>query len=677
MNTGVNLLHMRKTLILLLAFPILLPCMARNAGYDGDEDLVLSFEGRNIDIAPYFRDFPYSLFYLSDDGQKLLLTKSGEESRLQWLDTGTAKDIREATDVVDLNFATRNCWFPTWNPTDGYIYWEGDESNDEIINIYRTKPGSNKVERLTDIPYIYAWGFNPSKTKIAYVARLGQNEDRLDELRVLDLNTLEDTMICQDNPKFRFTWGKVCWQPQEKGFTLLALRDMDRTYTNVVYVDAASGEMTLLTDSTKTASLSNTQVLSEWASDDKCVFISDQTGWSNLYSFDLSTGKTTQLTDSKIGISSARYLEYGKKAKDRKKCLLVAESNPMQTVLTLIDPSTGTAFQKATSPLGLTLAGSRGDKAFATGVGTTDLFNLVSIQVTGKGMQIENMLGVPQDIKDNIVHSTVKRLSIPTFDIDPATGKTRTLHAYLYVPDNPLPKEKQLLLLESFYGGENYFSNEIQIYCQAGMYVLSASPRGSSGFGRDFEALNDKDLGGNEILDIIKCAQFISDSLGIPASRVGCFGMSHGGYATMRLMTFPGHVNGHEESFPFGFGIEAAGFADIIWAHQHSNIPDWTTLEAGDPVNPEDWYRIQDRSSLNHADKITGPLLLLHGTHDNRVNIWGSKFMAVRLEELGKPYRYVEFPGMGHGFKGTAANKKLYESEFSFLEDMVLNRSSF
>ncbi len=138
--------------------------------------------------------------------------------------------------MVDLDFATRNCWAPEYNRKDNSVYWIGDEKNDEIVNIYRTSLGSNNVEKLTDVPYIYAWNFNPDGTKIAYVARLGQNENRLDELRVLDLTTLEDKLICQDNSDFRFTWGSVSWQPDEKGVVLLALKDMDRTFTNLVYM---------------------------------------------------------------------------------------------------------------------------------------------------------------------------------------------------------------------------------------------------------------------------------------------------------------------------------------------------------------------------------------------------------------------------------------------------------
>ena len=70
-------------------------------------------------------------------------------------------------------------------------------------------------------------------------------------------------------------------------------------------------------------------------------------------------------------------------------------------------------------------------------------------------------------------------------------------------PKHPLPEGKELLMIESFYGGDNRYNAEYQIFNAAGITVLSPSPRGSTGFGRDFAAMNDKDLGGNEILDIM------------------------------------------------------------------------------------------------------------------------------------------------------------------------------
>ncbi len=70
-------------------------------------------------------------------------------------------------------------------------------------------------------------------------------------------------------PDFRYTWGDISWQPEGKGVILLALKDMDRTYTNVLYIDLATKVSKVLTDPSKEGSLSGTMVLPEWVSSDK------------------------------------------------------------------------------------------------------------------------------------------------------------------------------------------------------------------------------------------------------------------------------------------------------------------------------------------------------------------------------------------------------------------------
>jgi dipeptidyl aminopeptidase/acylaminoacyl peptidase len=242
------------------------------------------------------------------------------------------------------------------------------------------------------------------------------------------------------------------------------------------------------------------------------------------------------------------------------------------------------------------------------------------------------------------------------------------LHGFLYYPDNPLPDDKKLVMIQSFYGGSNYYSTRNQILAEAGIYVFSPSPRGSSGFGREFAALNDKDLGGNEIVDVIYAAKWVSKKLDIPPSRVGVFGGSHGGYATMRCLTFPGEINGIEADFDWGFGLSHAGFSDIIHFYEHCNIPDWVTLEAGDPATEAD--KLRDRSPLYHADMGRGKLLLTHGTNDSRVPIEGSRAMADSLEKYGKDVTLVEFEGQGHGIKGLANTVRYYRVWFDFLESI-------
>ena len=631
------------------------------AQYPATSD-VLEFQNRKIDVAPFFDGFPFSQFRLSDDGTKLFFLKSGAEARMQWIDLDGKQSPFDGKDAIDADLSKRNGWNPNYNAGDKKVYWLGDEHNEERFNIYRCdldNPG--KPERITDVPYVYEWGFNHDKTKIAYVGRMGQNENRLDELHVLDLKTMKDQLVGIDNPDYRYTWGSVSWRPDGSGLLLTALKEMDRRFCTVVYVDLATNKITPLNDPSKNASFDGCDMMKEWVNNDECYYFSDQDGYRNLYLFNAKTKATRQITSYKAPLEDARLVTIGKK-----NYIFGLQSTPIQTSMILIDPATNKEVYRNASDQNYTIGSVKGNVVRVVANNVTTLMKVEDLVVGKKSVVRKTVLGMPENVQKELVQSDVERLSIPSFDIDPATGKTRMIHAYLFKPKNPLPVDKSMVMLESFYGGSNAYDSEYQIYNKAGIYVLSASPRGSAGFGRDFAALNDGDLGGNEIIDIIKCAQYISEKLNIPAERVGCFGVSHGGYATMRLLTFPGKINGNEAKFPFGFGVETAGFCDIIYQHTHSNIPDWTFLEAGDPVANHD--KLIDRSPLYHAEKLTGPLLLCHGNHDNRVDIEGSRLMDRKLTSLNLPHRYVEFEGLGHGVKGKEPLKLFYREVFKFLD---------
>lgn len=661
-------LKLKKFLVLIIISICFIRCAnsdKREVTLINKENNVLRFEGRGIDVVSYFEQFPFSQFSVSKDGSKMLFLKKGEEDRLQYLNIGRDGDFSQSKDVIDLDFATRNAWSPHYNKKDDAVYWIGDEQNDEIINIYRTAIGSDTVEKLTDVSYIYAWGINPAETKIAYVARLGESEESISQLRILNLETLEDNLIMQDNSALQFTWSDVSWRPNEEGVALLMVKGQDRTFTNVVYVDFEKKSIKILSDEDEPSSSSGSGALNDWINDDICLFLSDDNGFSNLYQYSFDDNKTKKLTDFTLDIESAHVVNL-----NNLKYILALQKSPIETKSILIDPSTAKVLWTKDSDLNLSFGTSIGEKILILAEGTETVFELQEETLSLNGYDTRIVLNVSKDDKDKLIQSNVERIEIPSFDVDSKTSDQRLLHAYLYKPLNPLPKGREIVMIESFYGGSNGYNPEYQILAQAGIYVLSPSPRGSSGFGRDFAAMNDKDLGGNEILDIIYSAKYISEKLNIPPERIGVFGMSHGGYGTMRLMTFPGKINDHSASFSFGFGIETAGFADIIFQHETSNIPGWTFLEAGDPK--KDSLKLMDRSPITHAEKITGPLLLFHGDHDNRVRVEGSRMMKEKLDELGKENVYVEFPGLGHGIKGIKNKAKYYSETFKFIEDYVL-----
>ena len=621
----------------------------------------VQFLDREVDVASFLTGFPYSTygFHLSQDGSRLIYVRNTDGNPLLMLDLTESTDIAEGKVISADNWAEKNFWSPEFNEKDGKLYWMGDQANDEKIDLYRMDPQTGETECFTDVPYIYGWGFNDDKTLAGYIARVSQTEnDHVDEFHVLDVVSGENRLVCTDSPDFRMTWSEVSFSPDNSGAMITVLKEVNRTYTNVAYLDFATGKYKVVTDPSKEASLSGCAVISPWYSQDVAYFLSDQSGYANLYAYDRRSGKTTQVTDYKQDLS-AKWIEQG-----GKKYLATVRTSPEGSDVAVLTPE-GKEVAQAHYPATLTLQTTVGSKMYFQAGATDILFQIWTVDFDGSALKQEVLVDLPEATKKSMVASHAQKLSIPTFDVDPATGQTRLLHAYLMVPENPLPKDQARLMVMSFYGGENAYDVEHQVFTAAGMYVLSASPRGSSGFGRDFAALNDHDLGGNETIDMIYCAKYVSEMLGIPAERVGCFGMSHGGYETMRLMTFPGEVNGTKASFPFGFGVAVAGFSDIIYEHYHSNIPDWDYLEAGDPVTEKD--RLMDRSPISHTDKISGPLLLIHGDHDDRVDIGGSQMLYDKLKAEGKPVEFLIMEGQGHGYKGLDNQMRYYRTILDFI----------
>jgi len=661
---------MKNIITLLILIGLVFSCSKNTDTSEGDNTVskkseksntkLIKFNDRNIDLTPYFEGFPFSGFNPSLKSDKLFYYKSDSIKSLRMVDLSSGK-LEDGKQISDIDFAYRNVFGMKYNDKDNYLYMFGDEINDEKIDLFRLNIESGKMKKLTNVPYIFGWNWNEEKNKIAFIVRLARGEKRQGELRILDLETLNEKSIYKDTPEMRLTWGQPNWRPNGKGIVTTAYKNADRVYGNLVYIDFATAKMTQLTDPDKSRSIPG--VLSEWLSDDEFIYTSNESGINNLYTYNLKTNKSNQITDYDKNVNNA---EMVKIVNDN--YLVLAIGNPIKTKLILLDTKDFKEMYHLDIEELAGIADSDGNKLLLSSGSATNKFKIDEVIVHKDRFEFKSKIGLSEELKSKIVQADVEKVDFPTFDIDEKTGKQRMLHAYLYKPKNPLPKDKQIVMIQSFYGGGNRYNVREHILAEAGIYVFSPSPRGSSGFGKEFYALNDKDLGGNEIIDIFYAAKYISEKLGIPASRVGVFGGSHGGYATMRCLTFPGEINGNKSEFDWGFGIAHAGFSDIIHFYESCNIPDWVTLEAGDPV--KDREKILNRSPLYHAKEMKGKLLLTHGRNDSRVPIEGSLWMADSLNKYNKDVRLEVWEGMGHHIKGLDNNIRQYRIWFNFLSDI-------
>lgn len=673
---------LRKTALPFVLFLVLLSgCSkqqpaAENAPLEADEtdqlEYAVNFLGRTIDLEPYFQGFPYGSWNADFEAGKLFYrhtTPEGTWMMVQDLEAdGGMIDPEAGKKLMDIDLSTRNLWGMEYDHLGGDMIVRADERNDEIFNLYRLSLQDGSLTKLTDVPYIYGWDFSKDKNKIGYIARFGDNQPYRNCLTILDLETGESVeVVCEEGTDYSMVWTAVNFTPDDSGVIIRLNKDGHRRQGTLAYINLSDPEIEiLLPDGVERQSVGS--YTKGWLDDDRFIYQSDETGYSNLYVFDLASKESTPLTS--VGEQAAfNLLEI-----EGEKSILQVLDRPHENVLQVLNLQGQLLGEKILDSNMGTVGFDDKSHFIVSMTSAASPFRADAMDIQLKdgdaSFEFSPAIRYPEAHLRAIQQCNVERVEIPTFDTDPATGEKRMLHAFLMTPKNPREnRQAELAVITAFYGGRNNFSSGQQIFCEAGISWLSPAVRGSSGFGKDFMALNDRDLGGDEIIDLFYAARFLEEKLDLEPTQIGVAGGSHGGYATMRALTFPPYTNDRGESYDLGFGMSHAGFSNIVTFYDATNIPDWIILESGDPAT--DWETMQDRSPLNHTDLLKSPILLTHGSNDNRVGVSESRQFVAAAKKLGKPVTYVEFEGQGHGVSGLENQVTYYQARFNFLKDVI------
>ena len=183
-----------------------------------------------------------------------------------------------------------------------------------------------------------------------------------------------------------------------------------------------------------------------------------------------------------------------------------------------------------------------------------------------------------------------------------------------------------------------------QYLAQRGYVVFTLDNRGSGFRGTAFEGALHRRLGEIEVADQVRGVEYLRSLPFVDPDRIGVFGWSYGGYmALMCMMRAPGH---------FAAGVAGAPVTD--WALYDTH---YTERYLGTPGADAAAYR--EASVLAHAAGLRGPLLLMHGMADDNVLFTHSTALIKRLQDLGKPFEVMPYPGSKHGllrFPSTGAH---------------------
>lgn len=216
----------------------------------------------------------------------------------------------------------------------------------------------------------------------------------------------------------------------------------------------------------------------------------------------------------------------------------------------------------------------------------------------------------------------------------------------VYYPPN-FDKNKKYPLIVNYYGGTSPVGRSfggrypLNYYAAMGYVVYLLQPSGATGFGQEFSAKHQNNWGiitADEIIEGTK--KFTADHKFINKDKIGCIGASYGGFTTMLLQT---------RTDIFAAAISHAGISDITsywgegyWGYSYSTNASGHSY----PWNNRKLY--VEQSPLFAADKVTTPILLLHGSVDTNVPLGESIQMYQALKLLNKEVDFVQIKDQNH-----------------------------
>ena len=190
-------------------------------------------------------------------------------------------------------------------------------------------------------------------------------------------------------------------------------------------------------------------------------------------------------------------------------------------------------------------------------------------------------------------------------------------------------------------------------YSQNGIITFAVDHRGSGQFGKTGLDYLHRSLGKWEVLDYADAVRWLISKPFVDASRIGITGSSYGGYMTCMALTKGA------EYWTHGF----AGSSVTDW-RLYDNV--YTERYMDTPRDNPDGYK--ESSALTYVSGYKGKLYMTHGDLDDNVHMQNSIYLISKLEDAGKSFRFMVYPGGRHGWSGAKAIHSRNEANQFWME---------
>jgi dipeptidyl aminopeptidase/acylaminoacyl peptidase len=534
-------------------------------------------------------------------------------------------------------------------PNDERILFRMDDNGDEVYKIF-VKDGDS-IQRLTPAENARALFYGWTKDGTAFYYGSNERDSRYTDVYKMDVESFTPELIYENNEAYDF--GGV----SPNGRYMALAKSINTNDSNLFLYDLEEESFTQINT---TQSGNSPQDFSE---DNRFLFYtSDVDGeFSSLMKYDIENASSETILEHDWDIMGMGFSENGTYR-------IVYINEDAANTVEVINTSSGeeVEFPEFENAFITGLSLSRDEKMAILNVGGSHTpTNLYSYNMeTGETVKLTDVLN--KDIhQDDLVTAEVIRydsfdgVEIPAIYYRPHNaGEDNKVPALVWVHGGPGGQSRQ------------NFSALIQYLVNHGYAVLAVNNRGSSGYGKTFFQMDDRNHGEKDLQDCVEGKNWLADQPEIDPDKIGIIGGSYGGFMTMAALTFT------PEEFDVGVNI----FGVTNWMRTLQSIPPWWEsfkdalyLEMGDP-NSQDSIRLKQISPLFHTENVTKPLLVLQGAQDPRVLQVESDEIVESVRKNGVPVEYVLFEDEGHGFVKKENQIEAYEKTLEFLNKYLKNK---
>ena len=398
----------------------------------------------------------------------------------------------------------------------------------------------------------------------------------------------------------------------------------------------------------------------EWSPDGTLYFVSDRTGWWNLYRW--SNGEVEPVCPMQAEFGEPQWVfgisTYSLESQNRAVCYYSLDGAKHLAIINL--------RKKTLENIELPYQEYSCVKtvpchAYFLAASSTSKTALVHLDLATRLHEVLYRPKTPQF--DSAYISVAKPIEFPT------SGGFKAYGLY-YEPKNrdyegPAGELPPLLVMS--HGGPtgSAYSGlllSIQFWTSRGIAVLDVNYGGSTGYGRAYRERLNGQWGIVDVDDCVNGARYLSESRKVDGKRLMITGGSAGGYTTLCALTF-------RKVFSAGASHYGIGDLDALEQDTHKFESKYSSKLIGPYPKRRDLYL--ERSPINHVENLSCPVIFFQGLDDKVVPPNQAERMVNALREKRLPVAYLTFEGEGHGFRKAENIKRSLNAELYFYSKVL------